>query len=264
MNGARVTEVVGGVTFELRPLSRAASHPEWVCLRKPRRFVSRYRALAAEFPGCNMVEVGIDQGGSTAFFAKLFQPKALLAIELADNPLPELTRFLRRHDEEQRVKLHLGVDQADRIVVPRLVQDVFGNQPLDLVVDDASHMLEPTTATFEMLFPRLRKGGIYIIEDWTGEHSMERQFNLEVAANPKGELAAKIAAIKDFKRQLPTSFLLCQILVAAARNPDWVAGIRASNGIAEIRRGPANIEPGTPIFSYLGDLGQWMFNQPRV
>lgn len=258
------TEVVNGVTFELRPFSRQLSNPEWVCLRKPRRFVSRYRAMAPEFQGCNMVEVGIDQGGSTSFFSKLFQPKALLAIDLANIPLPELTKFLDEHDEERRVKVHLGVDQADHVVVPRLVEDLFGNQPLDIVIDDASHLLDPTTATFEMLFPRLRRGGLYVIEDWTGDHMMERQLNLEVAANPDGELAARIAAVQDYEHRMPTSFLICQLLVAAARNPDWVAGIHATAGIVEIRRGNVDIEPGTAISSYLGDVGRLMFDRLKV
>lgn len=264
MKQPRDTEVVDGVTFELRPFVRYPSNPAWVCLRKPRRFVARYRDMAPQMQGCNMVEVGIDQGGSTSFFAKLFRPRALLALELSDAPLPGLTTFLREHDPQGRVKVQLGVDQADPVAVPRLVDELFGEQPLDIVVDDASHLLEPTTATFEMLFPRLRPGGVYVIEDWTGDHIMERQLQREVAANPEGELAAKIAAAKDVKFRLPTSVLICQILVAAARNPDWVTSVRASDAIVEIRRGAARIEPGTPISHYVGDIGRWMFDKLTV
>ena len=31
---------------------------------------------------------------------------------------------------------------------------------------DASHWLEETRTSFEILFPRLRPGGVYVIEDW--------------------------------------------------------------------------------------------------
>ena len=41
---------------------------------------------------------------------------------------------------------------------------------LDLVVDDASHTYEETKASFEFLFPLLRPGGIYVIEDWSWAH----------------------------------------------------------------------------------------------
>ena len=40
---------------------------------------------------------------------------------------------------------------------------------LDLVIDDASHELHATKASFETLFPLLRSGGWYIIEDWIWE-----------------------------------------------------------------------------------------------
>ena len=41
---------------------------------------------------------------------------------------------------------------------------------IDLVVDDASHLYEQTKATFAMLFPLVRPGGNYVIEDWSWAH----------------------------------------------------------------------------------------------
>ena len=56
-----------------------------------------------------------------------------------------------------------------------IVQHEFCGSPLDLVIDDASHLYEPTKASFETLFPMLRPGGIYIIEDWGWAHCKEFQ-----------------------------------------------------------------------------------------
>jgi hypothetical protein len=47
----------------------------------------------------------------------------------------------------------------------------FDGGPLDLVVDDCSHLYEPTRASFNELFPRLRPGGAYVIEDWVWAHT---------------------------------------------------------------------------------------------
>jgi predicted O-methyltransferase YrrM len=259
------TETVDGVTFELRPLVRFPTNPEWVCLRKTPRVVARYKALAAELQGCRMMEVGVDRGGGTSFFLKCFQPQSLLAIDLAGEPAPELSRFLAVHDKDQRVNVHWGVDQADSVEVPRLVSEMFNDQPLDIIVDDASHLLRPTTKTFEMLFPRLRRGGIYVIEDWTSEHLMENRLAVAMASKSEAELAAEmasqLAADPANTFQLPMSFLICQILIAAAYNPDWIESVQATNGICEIRRGHAEIEPGTPISSYIGRIGQWMLDK---
>jgi hypothetical protein len=40
---------------------------------------------------------------------------------------------------------------------------------LDLVIDDGSHLAEQTETTFATLFPRIREGGFYVIEDWNWE-----------------------------------------------------------------------------------------------
>jgi hypothetical protein len=62
------------------------------------------------------------------------------------------------------VRLHGNVPQADRESLRRNV-DVDFDGPLDVVVDDASHMHAPSLASFEPLFPRLLPGGIYLIEE---------------------------------------------------------------------------------------------------
>jgi predicted O-methyltransferase YrrM len=251
--------VVDGVTFELRPALRNATDPGWIAIKKPIEFVNRYRALATKFQHCNMVEVGIYQGGSTAFFTKLFNPKRLLGVDISEDRVKMLDDFLAEHDKEQRVKIHWGVDQADAVKIPLLVDDMFGTEPLDIVVDDASHLLKPTTATFELLFPRLRQGGVYVIEDWHGAHRIEADIVKEVTKTPDGAAARAIDALVDHQHDAPMSQLICQLVIAAARYPERFLSISIHKGIVEIRRGKADIEPGTPISDYLGELGNWMF-----
>jgi hypothetical protein len=50
-----------------------------------------------------------------------------------------------------------------------IVRNELANE-LDLIVDDASHTYEQTKASFEILFPLLQPGGIYLIEDWSWTH----------------------------------------------------------------------------------------------
>jgi len=263
MSNSPDTEIVDGITFELRPHHRNPTNKDWVCLRKNRNFTNRYLALAEEFRHCLMVEVGVDQGGSTSFFTKLFQPEGLLAIELSKKPVAALTKFLATHDSDAKVSIHWGIDQSDRVEVPRLVASAFPSQPLDLVIDDASHLLVPTTATFEMLFPRLRPGGLYVIEDWSWRHLNDRSYVTAITADPNGEAARIMAAAIEAKPngpfEKPMSLLICQLVIAAGRNPDWITEVRATDGFCEIRRGDADIAPGTPIASYVGYIGHQMF-----
>lgn len=176
--------VIDDITFELAPGKKNPSNPDRVCLRKLPKLVDSYFALQSELQGCNMVEVGIDQGGSTSFFYKLFNPKGLLALELSSEPLPSLDSFLAKHDSQQKVQICLGVNQADTIQVPHRVQEKFGEENLDLVVDDACHALAETTATFEMLFPKLRENGLCIIEDSSTDHLFEARSYKKFSAMP--------------------------------------------------------------------------------
>lgn len=57
------------------------------------------------------------------------------------------------------------MNQEDREAVREIAEHEF-DAPLDLVIDDASHLYEPTRTSFDALFPLLRPGGLYIVEDW--------------------------------------------------------------------------------------------------
>ena len=54
-------------------------------------------------------------------------------------------------------------DQADPVVLDRAVS--LGAGPLSVVIDDGSHVGSDVLASFRHLFPRLRPGGVYIVED---------------------------------------------------------------------------------------------------
>lgn len=60
-----------------------------------------------------------------------------------------------------RSKVFTG-DQRDETFLHALVDEIGG---VDIVIDDASHINDHTIKTFEVLFPRLSDGGVYVIED---------------------------------------------------------------------------------------------------
>jgi cephalosporin hydroxylase len=60
---------------------------------------------------------------------------------------------------------YLQCDQTDRERLEAIVREEFPDG-LDLVLDDASHIGACSAATFLALWPHLRSGGVYIVEDW--------------------------------------------------------------------------------------------------
>ncbi|GHT28252.1 hypothetical protein AGMMS49574_02200 [Bacteroidia bacterium] len=63
--------------------------------------------------------------------------------------------------QENRIKIYQG-SQVDLDVLSRIVDE---NGPFDLIIDDGSHVNNHIITTFQYLFPKLKEGGIYVIED---------------------------------------------------------------------------------------------------
>ena len=64
------------------------------------------------------------------------------------------------------IKTYWRTNQTDATKLNNIVrEDLEGH--LDLVIDDASHLYTETKRSFEVLFPLLRTGGLYVIEDWS-------------------------------------------------------------------------------------------------
>lgn len=166
--GPDETFELDGITFSTRDTPKP--------LRKGRPFLFKWRelldellAVYARFPHGNIVEVGMFKGGSMMVTALVARPRKLVGLDI-NEPHPTLAEFVEQRGLHDSVSAHWEIDQGDRDTVTAIIDAEFGDEDLDLVIDDASHRLEPTRTTFEVLFPRLRPGGLFIIEDWRWQH----------------------------------------------------------------------------------------------
>lgn len=159
--------------IDMRPGNlRAPSSDEAFTFVKTRRVVNLYRQLERNRPK-RILELGMFQGGSIVFFEKLFQPERLVGIELSKLPIPALDRYIARGSV---IQPYYGVSQADRPLMEEIIRKEFPDG-LDLVVDDASHLYDLSKESFEICFPFLRPGGLYVLEDWPWSHRAPSQSN---------------------------------------------------------------------------------------
>ena len=159
---------------------------------KTRELVERYVALCEAAQPKRIVELGINRGGSTAMLSELARPERLVAVELAAEAAPLLAAYIAEHELGDVVRPYYGVDQADRARLIEIMDDELGDAAIDLVVDDASHLYEPSRASFEVLFPRLRPGGIYVLEDWSWQHRYaDRMVKTPRPTPPREQAAAR-------------------------------------------------------------------------
>ena len=153
---------LGGVQFRQveNERTRVRSAEGEFALMKSDRVLRFYEALRPHLPK-TIMELGIFEGGSLVYFDKLFKPTRLIGVDRRPCPVPALEAYCNNKPHiatyYARFQDKLGVLQAARQNFPKGV---------DLVVDDASHLYEPTKATFAMLFPLVRTGGHYVIERW--------------------------------------------------------------------------------------------------
>lgn len=63
--------------------------------------------------------------------------------------------------QEKRIRIFHG-SQVDKQFLEKVVAETGG---LEIIIDDGSHVNEHVLETFKMLFPKLKKGGMYVIED---------------------------------------------------------------------------------------------------
>jgi hypothetical protein len=99
----------------------------------------------------NILEVGIYKGGGLKFLHDTFLKSNIFGI---DNTLSNFKLDLNIFN---RIKLLPEMEQDD-INIELLPE-------LDIIIEDASHEMTKSIKTFEILRPKLKKNGVYIIED---------------------------------------------------------------------------------------------------
>ncbi len=145
---------------------------------KIRPLVDQYAKLFASMPGFrvkSMLELGLWDGGSTAFWFELLQPNKYMGIDKSEREdSAYFQAYVSSRKIADRIRTYWGTDQTDSAKLRSLVTRELGGG-LNLVIDDASHQYEPTKRSFEILFPCVEPGGLYIIEDWAWSHWAEFQ-----------------------------------------------------------------------------------------
>lgn len=101
--------------------------------------------------GIGNLKVDNREGESLLLWEEYFQNGLIYGIDLEDKS------FLDR----ERVRTFQG-DQTDEFFLNKVIYTI--GSP-DIIIDDASHLSALTIKTLDILFPRLKSGGLYIVED---------------------------------------------------------------------------------------------------
>jgi predicted O-methyltransferase YrrM len=208
-------------------------------IRKDPTGIETYLEMVERFQGENFVELGIAFGGSVALTALVAPPRKLAAVDLKTDRVEALDELIAERGLGERVRLHYGVDQADRDRLAAILDEEFGDEPLGLVIDDASHLLDETRASFETLFPRLRPGGLFVIEDWNHDHLLGRVVAAALA-DPSPEALAQFEAAEA--PNPPLTWLVIELILAQAESDEFVREMELDLMWARIYRGSGELD----------------------
>lgn len=100
-----------------------------------------------------IVEFGVFHGGSLRMWREYFGPKARIIGVDIDERCATLA--------ERGIEVVIG-DQADPEFLRSLAAR-FG--PVDVVIEDGGHTMEQQLTTFREMWPAIRDGGVYLVED---------------------------------------------------------------------------------------------------
>jgi hypothetical protein len=100
-----------------------------------------------------ILEFGVWHGGSLQLWRRWFGPQArIVGVDVR----PECARF-----QEPGTDVVIG-DQADP-ATHRVLRERYG--AFDVVIDDGGHTMAQQATTLREIYPALRPGGVYIVED---------------------------------------------------------------------------------------------------
>ena len=110
------------------------------------------------FKKINLLEIGVGGytnphmgGNSLRMWKKYFPYGKIFSIDIYDkSPL-----------EESRITIFQG-SQVDKDFLDKVTNEIG---EIDIIIDDGSHINEHVIETFKLLFPKLKDGGIYVVED---------------------------------------------------------------------------------------------------
>jgi cephalosporin hydroxylase len=145
-------------------------------------FTSVYHSLLShvrEAP-LRLLEIGLYNGGSLRMWREYLPNATLHGIDVD-------RRTLAYELEIPGTKVRL-VDQADARALRAFVDELGGSY--DVILDDGGHTMEQQIVSFEVLFPHVVSGGIYVIED------LGTSYFVEYGGRPIGEDGTAVAHMK--------------------------------------------------------------------
>ena len=137
----------------------------------------------------NIIEIGSYEGASGLVFSSYFQKAKIYCLDIT----------FKNNKLKYKNSKKIIIDQLKKKELEKFIHHNKLKNKIDLVSDDAAHLNQHIINSFEVLFPNLRVGGYYFIEDITIKR------NKKIYDLFKSHKYKNIADIKFYKSKLNQS-----------------------------------------------------------
>ena len=118
-------------------------------------YTKLYAKLFASFKNnkIKFLEIGISEGNSVELWERYFPKAEMHFIDISSAAIKY---------QPVRAQYHF-LDQSNSIELKSFIDKVGGD--FDVIIDDGGHTMDQQKVSFNVLFPYVKSGGMYIIED---------------------------------------------------------------------------------------------------
>ena len=100
-----------------------------------------------------LMEIGVLNGSSLKVWNEYFKNVKIIGLDIDPS---------KKQYSSENIEIFIGSQDSPNILDE--INDKY-KQGIDIIIDDGSHINTLTISSFEMFFPKLNKGGLYVIED---------------------------------------------------------------------------------------------------
>jgi hypothetical protein len=229
----------------LPSLSSDGSSARLFRIHKPAEAIEDFPRLRPLLRFRNILQLTGEDVGTAALTTLVAAPAKLVVMPTVDASLDALTEFARNRGVEARVRVHPGVALGDSRRLDCLIEEEFGSDGLEVVLDEASDDLAAGLHRFERLFPRISTGGSYLIERWSFDHFVLERLLAGADVDADELERMRVEAVRELlaRKGAVLEAIVPALVEAVELRPEVVAAVTATKHWLEVRRGPAAVDP---------------------
>lgn len=123
-----------------------------------------------------LLEIGICRGGSLAMWPLIFESVEVVGVDIDPS---QISGACTEHYGEP--------DQSITVIQDRMPSPAIATRgPFDFIVDDGAHGADGAIKSFDLLWPQLSNGGLYVVEDWHANDMAMKDVILHLAQKEVG------------------------------------------------------------------------------